>query len=153
MSTLRSTTLVLTALVVAAAGQAGAQGAYASHPAAAQPTSLMAMLMPPSGARSPAGMAMVTGTTVQVTLTGDTPGAVRAWHIHKGSCGHDEGIVGDAAVFPTFTIGTDGKGMARATLAAPLPAGASYFINVHASPRDHKTIIACGALAAGGMQM
>lgn len=152
MSTLRSTTLFLTAMFAAAASQAGAQGAHAHH-AAAQPTSLMAMLMPPSGAKAPAGMAMVTGTTVQITLTGDTPGAVRAWHIHKGSCGHDGGIVGDAAVFPTLTIGTDGKGTARATLGAPLPAGASYFINVHASPRDHRTIVACGALAAGGMQM
>ena len=146
-----SLALVTVLATFVAGSEAAAQSTHAAHAAAAQSTPLMAMLTAPSGAKTPAGMVMVSGTTVQITLTGDTPGAVRAWHIHKGSCGHDDGIVGDAAVFPTFTVASDGKGVAKATLAAPLPAGTSYFVNVHASATDHKTIVACGALSAGGM--
>ena len=111
----------------------------------------MAMLRSPSGAKLPAGMAMVRGTAIQLTLSGDKPGSTRPWHLHKGTCTNDKGIVGQPSSFPPLTIGQNGRGTAKATLGEPLPDRGSYFIAVHASASDMKTIIACGPLHQGGM--
>lgn len=151
-----------TALIGASA--AGAQGTgstagHGSHGAHAAPSTQAAqtmqqghaMLIAPSGARSPAGMVMVHGTAVELTLTGDQAGAIRPWYIHKGSCKDDQGVVGDASKFTPVSVGTDGKGMARATLAAPLAGGTTYFVAVHASASDMTTIVACGPIAEGMM--
>ena len=134
-------------------GSAGGHAGHAGH--GSQPAQQMehghAMLAAPSGARSPAGMVMLHGTSVELTLTGDQAGATRPWRIHKGTCTKDQGVVGEASAFAPASIGADGKGAAKATLAAPLAADGAYFVAVHASSSDMKTIVACGALTKGQM--
>jgi hypothetical protein len=83
---------------------------------------------------------------VTATLVGATPGAEHPWHIHLGTCDNDEGIFGDPAAYPHLQVGAAGQATAMATLVATLQAGASYFVNVHASAEDLATIVACGEL-------
>ena len=134
-------------------GSAGGHAGHASHgaPSAKQMERGHAMLAAPSGAQSPAGMVMLHGTSAELTLTGDQAGATRPWRIHKGTCTNDQDVVGEVSAFPPVTIGSDGKGTAKATLPAPLTADGAYYVAVHASASDMKTIVACGALTKGQM--
>lgn len=94
-------------------------------------------------ARSGAG-----GTTVTVAFreaTGMT-GTVRPWHVHYGSCGNDQGIVGDAGAYTPLRPGFDGTSTVSATISVPLDPSRSYFVNIHKSPTELQTIVACGAL-------
>ncbi len=114
---------------------------------ALHPGSYMATLASSTGAKTPAGMVMVANAkNVTLTLRGDTAGSIRAWHVHKGTCREDRGIVGSADTFAAFVISAKGEGRAQATLATPLVDGMSYFVAVHASLEDMKTIVACGDL-------
>lgn len=116
-----------------------------------QDTSYMAMLSPTAGARGPSGMAMISGTTAQLWLSNDQAGSTRPWRLHKGTCGNDGGVVGEASAYSPVAVGANGKGAAKATLPAPLAADGSYFVAVHASQSNMKTIVACGPVAKGGM--
>ncbi|MBI3568872.1 MAG: hypothetical protein HY084_11805 [Gemmatimonadetes bacterium] len=114
---------------------------------AMHPGSYMARLGSPSGAKTPGGMVMVTNAKdVTLTLSGDNAGGSRAWYVHKGTCKDDRGIVGSNDMFPAFQISEKGEGRAKATLATPLVDGTNYFVAVHASAEDVKTIVACGEL-------
>jgi hypothetical protein len=93
-------------------------------------------------ARSTAG-----GATVNVAFreAQGMSGTVRPWHVHFGSCGNDQGIVGDANAYPPLRPGPDGIARASATIPSLDPAR-SYFVNIHKSPSETQTIVACGAL-------
>jgi hypothetical protein len=109
-----------------------------------------AMLSAPAGSSSKvAGMGKVKGTSAEVMISGDQPNAVRPWHVHKGSCGNDQGIFGSPSAYKPITVGSDGKGKSKATLSMALPDSGSYFVNVHSSMSDMKTIVACGNLTKG----
>lgn len=92
-----------------------------------------------------------TGTTgndsthVTVNVTGGTPGATLPWHIHDGKC-TDAGppVVGDASAYPPLVIGADGTATVQAHIAVGLNEAKNYIINVHASPTNLGTIVACG---------
>ena len=92
-----------------------------------------------------------TGTTgndsthVTVNVTGGTPGATLPWHIHEGKCS-DAGapVVGDASAYPPLVIGSDGTATAQAHVSVGLNEAKNYIINVHASPTNLGTIVACG---------
>ncbi len=114
---------------------------------AMHPGSYMAMLASPTGAKTPSGMVMVANAKdVTLTLRGDKAGSTRVWHVHQGTCKDDRGIVGSADTFPAFTITAQGDGRAKTTLTTPLVDGTKYFVAVHASAEDVKTIVACGEL-------
>jgi len=83
-----------------------------------------------------------------VDVSNAVPGGLHPWHVHRGQCGSDQGIVGPADAYKPLKIDGDGKASATAELAnIPLPHSGSYFINVHASANNLKTIVACGNLA------
>ncbi len=85
-------------------------------------------------------------TTVSVTVSGAAPGAMHPWHVHEGACGSGGPIVGEAAAYPLLRVGSEGRAEANAQLALALNEAKEYYINVHASPSDLGTIIACGAI-------
>ena len=91
----------------------------------------------------------VGGTTVSVAFREATgmSGTVRPWHVHYGTCGNDQGIVGDANAYAALRPGSDGTATTTATIAVPLEPGKSYFVNIHKSPAELQTIVACGALS------
>jgi len=82
-----------------------------------------------------------------VEITNAAPGGLHPWHIHRGQCGNDMGVLGPADAYKPLKVGGDGEAKADATLPVPMPAAGEYFINVHASAQNMGTIVACGNLA------
>src|SRR5687768_8099586 len=87
------------------------------------------------------------GSKVTVDITGATNGNVHPWHVHRGTCGNDKGIVGGAAEYKALQVGSNGTARGEEDLPVALNEDETYFINVHKSPSDLATIVACGALA------
>jgi len=87
-------------------------------------------------------------TNVTASVSGAPPEGTHPWHIHNGSCETGGGIVGDAGAYPPLQVGAEGNASAEATIAVGLDEGAQYHVNVHASPEDLGTVVACGDLRA-----
>jgi hypothetical protein len=86
-------------------------------------------------------------TLAHVDIGNAVPGAVHPWHVHRGRCGSDQGILGPADAYGALKVNGDGKASSTATLQMPLPKTGEYFVNVHASSKNMNTIVACGNLA------
>ena len=86
------------------------------------------------------------GTAVSVGFAEayGTTGTVRPWHVHRGRCGNDQGIVGDPNAYPPLRPGSNFAATASATLNVPLTPGGEYFVNIHRSPTELSNIVACG---------
>lgn len=84
------------------------------------------------------------GTFASIALEGGEENHTYPWHIHSGDCGSGGSIVGDPAAYQPVTTGADGEGQATADLALELEADADYYVNVHKSPSETGTIVACG---------
>lgn len=84
-------------------------------------------------------------TMVTVNIVGATPGSTLPWHIHDGKC-TDSGapVVGNATDYPLLAVGTDGRASATAHVGVALNEARNYIINIHASPMNLGTIVACG---------
>jgi hypothetical protein len=109
-----------------------------------------ATLMPMNGSGI-SGMAMgTTGhdmTMVTVNVTGAQAGATLPWHVHEGKCTDaSPPVVGPASGYPLLHVGPDGRASAEVHLTMDLNEAKSYIINVHASPTNLGTIVACGDL-------
>jgi hypothetical protein len=52
--------------------------------------------------------------------------------------------VGDASAYPPLVVGADGTATATAHIPVKLNEARNYIINVHASPTNLGTIVACG---------
>ena len=108
-----------------------------------------------SGTISAVGGSGVTGTAsgstardsthVTVNISGATPGATLPWHVHDGTCGTAAApVVGAASAYPALVVGADGRASATAHVAVGLNEAKNYIVNVHASPTNLGTIVACG---------
>jgi hypothetical protein len=84
------------------------------------------------------------GSSIALTVENLTPGQSYPWHLHDGNCDLGGPIVGDAGAYSPLTAGADGKAQGSATIAIGLNEAARYHINVHRSPSEMATIIACG---------
>ena len=85
--------------------------------------------------------------TVELQVSGATPGATYPWHIHSGSCADGmTPVVGTPSLYTA--LGTSGDGTASLTTNLPitLDVNQRYHVNVHASPTNMGTIVACGDL-------
>ena len=140
-------TLLAAVPAVAQSGAGNMAGMKMDHA-----TSFMAMLAPPAGATAgPRGMVMINDAAVQLTISGVKAGDALPWHVHRGACGDDKGIVEATGGYVPASVGADGRGAAKATLGAPLASEGTYFVAVHASTSDMKSIVACAALKPGKM--
>ena len=86
------------------------------------------------------------GTGVRISLTGAQPDGHHPWHVHRGQCGDNGPIVGNAGDYPALHVGSDGRASATATISVALVEETPYYVNVHRSAADLGTIIACGRL-------
>jgi hypothetical protein len=85
--------------------------------------------------------------TVELQLSGATPGATYPWHIHSGSCSDGmTPVVGNPSLYTALGTGGDGTASLTATIPVTLDPAQRYHVNVHASPTDMGTIVACGDL-------
>jgi hypothetical protein len=85
-------------------------------------------------------------TRADVHLANAKPGSVHPWHVHKGTCGNDQGILGPPKDYKPIHVGGNGEGEVAQTLPFPTPKSGEYMVNVHESAADLKTIVACGNL-------
>lgn len=87
-------------------------------------------------------------THARIDISNATPGGEHPWHVHRGQCGSNGSIVGDASAYPLLKIDGDGKAGSAVHLDMPLPSFGDYYVNIHASQQNLQTIIACANLAA-----
>ena len=93
-----------------------------------------------------------TAVTVAFREAEGMSGTERPWHVHYGSCGNDQGIVGDANIYTPLRPGMDGTATTTARIPMRLASDKTYFINIHKSANELSTIVACGEFTpAGGM--
>ncbi len=106
-----------------------------------------------TGATRPTGTASVTidstaGTLrAEVTVANGGADAELPWHVHKGTCANDQGILGDATAYEAIELDDNGSGSATATVTLPMPLTGDYSVNVHQSSEQMGVIIACGDLS------
>jgi hypothetical protein len=81
-----------------------------------------------------------------IDVRGDETEAVRPWHVHHGTCAQGGEVVGGAAHYPALNMDSGGSAEATATVPIALDPAAQYHVNVHQSPSEMGTIIACGDL-------
>lgn len=85
-------------------------------------------------------------TAVSINLAGGESNGTHPWHVHRGTCGNDQGIVGDPSAYTPLRPNSAGAASATAHLAVQLVPDGAYMINVHRSPQALNEIIACGEL-------
>jgi hypothetical protein len=84
-------------------------------------------------------------TTATIRLTGLQPRSHHPWHIHEGTCETGGPIFGDPNWYAPLHAGDDGTAEGTARLVnLKLNEARKYHANVHASPSNMGTIIACG---------
>jgi hypothetical protein len=81
-----------------------------------------------------------------LTVSGAPVDATLPWHVHEGTCGSGGPIVGDASAYSPLVVGADGRATQTARVTVSLNEAKKYHVNVHASPTDLATIVACGNL-------
>ncbi|MFL5402179.1 MAG: hypothetical protein ACJ8BF_05110 [Gemmatimonadales bacterium] len=86
-------------------------------------------------------------TVAHVDISNAVPGAQHPWHVHRGHCGSDQGIFGPADAYPPLKVEGNGRAGATANLPLATPKTGDFFLNVHASSKNMKSIVACGNLA------
>lgn len=86
------------------------------------------------------------GATAEIF--GDTPGAVRPWHVHFGTCASGGDIVGLDSDYIPFVIDAAGGDLVSVIVPEPLDPNGLYHVNFHlgTSAEDFGVIIACGDL-------
>jgi hypothetical protein len=145
---------LIASLTLAACGSQSSSTNTDAEPVGFMGSRWSANLAPVAGSPSPQvtgtgtvmGNADSTQTRVEIALSGATPGVNFPWHLHRGTCGSDQGIVGEAGDYKQLTVGINGRANGTATLNLPMPRSGEYMINVHASETDLGTIVACGNL-------
>lgn len=116
------------------------------------PNKWSAELEPPDGVSGPHGSVVLepgrrpNHTTVRVVISGDTPGALRPWHLHSGICGEPGQIVGPEQSYQRIRINARGNGIAVIDLPIPFPEAGALFVNVHESLLAMDNIVTCGQL-------
>jgi hypothetical protein len=84
--------------------------------------------------------------TANLRVSGDESEAVRPWHVHQGTCAQGGEVVGGGAHYPALNMDSGGSAEATAVVATALDPAARYHVNVHRSPSEMNTIVACGDL-------
>jgi hypothetical protein len=86
-------------------------------------------------------------TQANVSISNAVPGGQHPWHVHRGQCGTDQGILGPADAYPPLKVEKDGRASTTASLPIAFPKTGDFFVNVHASSKNMSSIVACGNLA------
>lgn len=81
-----------------------------------------------------------------VEFDGDTPSVSRPWHVHVGSCAKGGGVLGGAMNYRAIAVNDKGHGKETANLPVAVPDTGSYYVNIHESAANMRSIVACGDL-------
>lgn len=86
-------------------------------------------------------------TEVIVSITRGTAGGTHPWHVHRGTCGSGGPVVGSGGAYPPLQPDQAGNANETANLSVALSAGERYHVNVHESPQNPGSIVACAELS------
>ena len=86
-------------------------------------------------------------TQAYIEIANAAPGGMHPWHVHRGRCGADQGILGPADSYKPLKVDNKGRATAQARLPMELPRAGEFYVNVHASASNMGTSVACGNLA------
>src|SRR5688500_14151269 len=86
------------------------------------------------------------GSKINVHIMGAKNGSAHPWHVHRGTCSNDKGIVGGAGEYAALQVGADGMAHGEEDIPVALNEDESYFLNVHKSATELSVIVACGEL-------
>jgi hypothetical protein len=86
-------------------------------------------------------------TTVVLDLANATPGGLHPWQLHRGQCGSDQGVFGNADAYHAAKVGRDGRATSLASVPIETPTTGNYFVVVRASAANNAVTVACGNLA------
>ena len=159
--------LMMGSLVACGGEKGGAADTTASNSMAASADSTAMMAPSPTG-RWTATLQSMAGTNVtgtasamagtsagttmaEVTISGAPANGEHPWHIHSGTCASGGDIVGPPTDYMPIRADASGNGTSTATVNVAAPTSGDYHVNVHMSPSDLKTIVACGDLKTGAM--
>ena len=158
MRVIRTASFAAAAAVTVALGACASSGSN-SGASGGPVTAAMAEIqwtatLQPVGGSGVAGSAMLmpgggnTESSVNLSVTGSTSGASHPWHLHRGSCSNDMGIVGSPDAYPMVGVGADGSGRVMIGLPFAIPTSGNYFVSVHQSAQNMAQV-ACGNLTMG----
>lgn len=85
-------------------------------------------------------------TRIAIEIRGAPSNSMLPWHVHQGRCGSGGPVIGDPTAYPPLAAGQDGSAAAETTIDLSLEPDADYHINVHRSPSEMDTILACGEI-------
>lgn len=158
MRVIRSASFAAAAAVTIALGacasSGGNSGASGGPVSASMAEIQWTATLQPVGGSSIGGSAMLMPggsnmeSSANVSVRGSTSGSAHPWHLHRGSCSNDMGIVGSPDAYPTVGVGADGSGRVMIGLPFAIPTSGSYFVSVHRSAQDMAQV-ACGNLTMG----
>ena len=83
---------------------------------------------------------------VTTAISGAAANATHPWPVHAGPCGENGPVVGPASAYPPLQADANGAATVNTTVPVAMPTGPLY-VNVHMSPSQMGTIVACGNLA------
>lgn len=89
-----------------------------------------------------------TAVRATIELAGSEASGRHPWHLHRGDCDDDLGIVGNPRVYVPLTGEGTGPHRATATIPVTLDAKGSYFAALHSGGAR----VACGKLVPDGDQ-
>jgi hypothetical protein len=82
-----------------------------------------------------------------VDISNAVPGGVHPWHVHRGRCGTDQGILGPPDAYNPLKVEGNGRASSTASLPVAFPRTGEFFVSIHASSKNLRTVVACGNLA------
>jgi hypothetical protein len=85
-------------------------------------------------------------TLASITLSGAAPGALHAWYVQLGECGHDRGILAGLQPYAPVRIDAEGAGSSTVTLPFTVPTNGHFFVSVRQSDAAISSVVACGNL-------
>jgi hypothetical protein len=102
-----------------------------------------------NGSASMAPSATGPGTVVTLDLANAAPGGLHPWEMRLGQCGTapDGGSFGAGSLYEPLEVGSDGRATATTTVPMSTPQSGRYYVVVHASQANARTVVACGNLA------
>lgn len=118
------------------------------HANLASPSALAGVVQM-NGSASMAPNATGPGTVITLDLANAAPGGLHPWETRAGQCGttRDGSSFGAGDLYQPLEVGSDGRATATVTVPTLTPQSGRYYVVVHASEANARTVVACGNLA------
>jgi hypothetical protein len=155
MSIVRSSTLVMAAIAVTAAGCSQRVTRESAGDVAIESTDVISGTWGatlrgydawPELRGSTFAHVMPDGTRISLSIEGGFPGSNHDWDVREADCGARGRIVGDSTAYPFIPLGELGRGDGVVTVSERLDPAKQYSVNIYSSGIDRSIVVACSPL-------